>query len=96
MPPGLPAELQSGYQGFGTRELIELRDGPFMGFARRGEVIRDGKPYAVLTRNADVECAIEVELTVRGVGDIRAVPPERAWELAREQDAMRVPPLDVA
>lgn len=96
MPPDLPGEIQSGYQGFGTRELVEMRDGPFMGFTLRGEVTHDGKPYAVLSRNARVEFAIEVELTDRGIGDIRAVPPERAWKLAREQDAQRVPPVEVA
>jgi hypothetical protein len=100
MPPELPAEIRAGYRGFGTRELledVEHRAGPFIGlFSRRGEVIHEGKPYVVLTRNARVEFAIEVELTNSAVGDIRAVRPERAWELAREADAARVPPLEVA
>ncbi len=96
MPPGVPADIRAGYRGFGTRDLLEMRDGAFMGYAQRGDVIHDGKPYVVLTRNARVEFAIEVELTDRAVGDIRAVPPEHAWELARAQDAARVPPIEIA
>jgi hypothetical protein len=40
------------------------------------------------------EFAIEVELTSGALGEIRALPPEQAYAIARESDATRTPPIE--
>lgn len=50
---------------------------------------RDGKRWVLLKCSGSIEWCIEVELTEAsgGLGEIREVSPERAWEVARRGDA---------
>ncbi len=95
VPAGWIEELCAGYKGYVARELLDEYGGPFFGWTKVRELERGGKAFIVLSRNADDQWAIEIELTDGKIGEIRALPPEEAWGIAREFDARRTPPLDV-
>lgn len=95
LPADWIANLRAHNRGYGSRELLDERGGPFAGWVRVREVEHDGKPYVVLMRNANDQWAIELELTDSELGDVRALSPEDAWALAREGDAQADPPIDV-
>jgi hypothetical protein len=95
LPADWIANLRERNRGYGSRELLEERGGAFAGWFEVNKLERDGKPYVVLMRNANDQWAIELELTDDELGDVRALPPEEAWALAREGDAKADPPIDV-
>jgi hypothetical protein len=74
-------------------DLLEERDGPFVNYTEVGRTEHDGKRWIVLKELNDF--AIEVELRQSGLGEIISLPPERAWEIAREFDKTRPIPTVV-
>jgi hypothetical protein len=86
----LPAsELQSivsergGY--LNVDGLIGERDGPFVGWTEVGRFERDGK-CGVRLRQPDASWCVDVEVLPVGLGDVAAVDPLIAHDLARAAD----------
>jgi hypothetical protein len=95
LPPDWIHNLRAHNKGYGARELLDERGGPFAGWSKIRELERGGKPFVLLMRNANDQWAIELELTDIELGEIRALPPEETWALARELDALATPPVEV-
>ncbi len=76
----------------GTEAILTLRDGPFGNYVQVDRQVRDGRTWIVLLE-ASREFAIEVEVSRSGFGEVLAVPPERAYGLARDRDALRSRPV---
>lgn len=76
----------------GTEALLALRDGPFGNYVQVDRQVRDGRTRIVLLE-ASREFALEVEVSRSGFGGVAAVPPERAYALARDRDALRSRPV---
>jgi hypothetical protein len=95
LPSDWIASLNANNKGYGSRELLEEHSGPFAGWTKMRGLERDGKQFVVLSRDADDQWAIELELTDDELGEIRALPPEEAWAIAREIDARRDPPVEI-
>ena len=75
-----------------TETILALRDGPFGNYVQVDRQVRDGRTWLVLLE-ASREFAIEVEVSRSGFGEVAAVPPERAYGLARDRDALRSRPV---
>jgi len=71
-----------------TDTLLNLRDAPFGNYVEVGREEREGRTWLLLLE-ASREFAVEVERSPAGFGEIRAVPPRRAYELARARDPLR-------
>jgi hypothetical protein len=76
----------------GTEAILALRDGPFGNYVQVDRQTRDGRTWIVLLE-AGREFALDVEVSRSGFGEIAAVPPERAYELACVRDALRSRPV---
>jgi hypothetical protein len=75
--------IREGNYG-GSEDVLDEYDGPLSYYHQVRRFERDGKSW-ILLQHSD-EYAIEVELTRRQMGEIRPLPPEQAWRLARELD----------
>jgi hypothetical protein len=95
VPDDLISHLRAHNAGCGSRELLSEHGGPFSGMSKIREVERDGKRFVVLSRNAEDQWAIEVELTDDELGEIRALSPDEAWQIARDIDARKDPPIEL-
>ena len=76
----------------GTEALLALRDGPFGNYLQVARHVRDGKTWITLLE-ATREFALEVEARPSGFGTVAPLPPQRAYELARDRDALRSRPV---
>jgi hypothetical protein len=86
VPDGAIAALRDGNERYGASALLaEGRDGPFAPFIAFSCHARAGRRWLVL-RNWMEQYAIEVELTEERLGEIRPLPPEEAWRIARALD----------
>ena len=95
VPSDLIPSLRRYNADYGSRDLLaNTYEGPFSGLARVREVSHGGKTYVQLYKAGAKEWAIEVELTDNKLGDIRALPPEEAWNIAREFDAKKGIPVE--
>lgn len=72
----------------GTEAILALRDGPFGNYVQVDRQVRDGRTWLVLLE-ASREFALQVEVSRSGFGEVAAVPPERAYELACARDGLR-------
>ncbi len=75
-----------------SETLLTLRDAPFGNYVEVGRTVRDGKTWLVLLE-ASREFAVEVEDRPAGFGEIVAVEPRRAYELAVARDPLRKLPV---
>ena len=74
-------QIRSGY---GSEDVLDEYDGELSYYRQIRRFEREGKRW-ILLQHSD-EYAIEVELTRGQMGEIRPLPPEDAWRLARELD----------
>ncbi len=70
--------------GYGSEDVLDERDGELSAYHQIRRFTRDGKNWILLQHPK--EFAIEVELTHGKMGELRPLPPEDAWRLARELD----------
>jgi len=77
------ADLCSGNYG-GSEDVLDVHDGPLSYYHEVRRFERDGKRWILLQHPN--EYAVEVELTRGQMGDVRPLPPDEAWRLARELD----------
>lgn len=78
------AELQGQQTSY--EDAKEAHDGYLASWTERGRFERDGKQW-VIVQEPYFEYAVEIELRADGgIGAVRAVLPERAYELARAAD----------
>jgi hypothetical protein len=75
-----------------SEALLTLRDGPFGNYVEVGRQARDGKTWIVLLE-ASREFGVEVEAKPAGFGEVVAVEPRRAYELAVARDPLRSLPV---
>ena len=68
----------------GSEDVLDVYDGPLSYYHRVRRFERDGKRWILLQHAS--EYAVEVELTRRELGEVRPLPPDQAWRLARELD----------
>ena len=99
VPEGWIAQLRSDGRHPSVHELLDNdRGGPLDGMYVVREVAREGKRFVVVfAGNTSVQFAVEIELDAQHIADaeIRALPPEEAWEFAREADAQSSPPIEL-
>jgi hypothetical protein len=69
---------------YGAEDILDQHDGALSNYHPIRRFERDGKKWILLVHPR--EFAIEVELTQSQMGEIRALPPEQAWQLSRELD----------
>jgi hypothetical protein len=70
--------------GYGSEDVLDEHDGELSNYHQIRRFERDDKRWILLQH--PLEYAMEVELT-RGRGfEMRPLPPEEAWALARELD----------
>lgn len=77
--------IRSGNYG-GSEDVLDEYDGVLSYYHQVRRFERDGKRWILLQHSN--EYAVEVELTRRQMGEIRPLPPEEAWRLARELDQL--------
>jgi hypothetical protein len=75
-----------------SEALLALRDGPFGNYIQVDRQIRDGRAWLVLLE-ASREFGILVEAVRSGFGEVVAVPPLQAYELACARDSLRSRPV---
>jgi hypothetical protein len=75
-----------------SEALLTLRDGPFGNYVEVGRQARGGKTWLVLLE-ASREFGVEVEARPAGFGEVAAVEPRRAYELAVARDGLRKVPV---
>lgn len=98
VPPDWIARLRSDGRRPSVHELLDNdRGGPLDGMFVVREVAREGKRFVVLSYNATVQFAVEIERDAGCIADaeIRALSPEEAWEVAREADERLTPPVEL-
>ncbi len=83
--PASELERIRAHADWGSEDMLDMHDGIFSAYHEVSRFERDGKRWVVLV--SPHEWAIEVELTRSKMGEVRALPPEEAWRLARAQDA---------
>lgn len=96
VPANWIAQLRSGGRQPSVHELLDNdRGGPLWGMIVVREVVREGKSFVVLSDNASIQFAVEIERDANRIADaeIRALSPEDAWAIAREIDEQRTPPI---
>jgi hypothetical protein len=98
VPAGWIAQLRSDGRRPSVYELLDNdRGGPLDGMYIAREVVREGKRFVVVfASNTSPQFAVEIELdAIIEDAEIRALPPEVAWEFAREADARALPPIEL-
>ena len=98
VPEGWIARLRSDGRRPSVHELLDNdRGGPLDGMNIAPEVVREGKRFfSVFASNTSPQIALEIEHdAIIADAEIRALPPEEAWEFARELDARSVPPIEL-
>lgn len=98
IPPDWIGKLRSDGRRPGVPELLDNdRGGPLDGMSIVRETMRDGKRFVVVfAGNTSPQFAVEIELdALIEDAEIRALPPEEAWEFAREADARSLPPVEL-
>jgi hypothetical protein len=68
--------------------ILTMRGTPFANYVEVGREVRGGKTW-ILLLEASREFAVEVEQSRSGFGEVVAVPPRRAYDMARARDALR-------
>jgi hypothetical protein len=84
VPPEELLRLARIPAGYGSEDVLDEYDGELSMYHRIRRFERDGKQW-ILLQNPE-EFVIEVESTRGQMGEIRPLPPEDAWRLARELD----------
>jgi hypothetical protein len=74
--------------------ILADRESPFSNYVEVAREPERGSTRVTLLE-ASREFGLEVELAERGFGRIEALPPERAYELARDRDRLRSVPVVV-
>lgn len=98
VPPDWIGKLRSDGRRPSVHELLDNdRGGPLDGMYTARETVREGKRFVVVfAGNTSPQFAVEIELdAVIEDAEIRALPPEEAWEIAREVDAQSSPPVEL-
>lgn len=98
VPPDWVGKLRSDGRRPSVNELLDNdRGGPLDGMYAARETVRGGKRFVVVfAGNTSPQFAVEIELdAVIADAEIRALPPEEAWEIARQVDAQSVPPVEL-
>lgn len=99
VPPDWIGKLRSDGRQPSVYELLDNdRGGPLDGMDIAREVSREGKRFVVVfAGNTSPQFAVEIERDATRIADaeIRALPPEQAWEFAREADARSIPPIEL-
>lgn len=72
--------------------ILRMRGTPFANYVEVGREVRGGKTW-ILLLEASREFAVEVEHSLGGFGEVVAVPPRRAYEIARARDPLRSVPV---
>lgn len=72
--------------------ILQMRGSPFANYVEVGREVRGGKTW-ILLLEASREFAVEVAHSRSGFGEVVAVDPRRAYELARARDALRGVPV---
>jgi len=72
--------------------ILTDRESPFSNYAEVDRQARDGRTWITLLE-ASQEFAIEVEAARSGFGEVKAVEPRRAFELACARDPLRSRPV---
>lgn len=70
--------------GYGSEDVLDTYDGELSNYHQIRRFERDDKQWILLQH--PLEYAVEVELTRGRSFEIRPLPPEEAWRLARELD----------
>ena len=73
---------------FDIYAMLEMHDGPFVGWVRRADFERDGKSWIRFSHLTGEYC-VDVEVTESGLGEILPVDPGIAFELALAADPAR-------
>ena len=73
-------------------EELGKPDGLFANYDRVRELVRDGGRWVVLRERSRGFC-LEVELRRDDLGELRPVPPEEAWRIARQIDKRSSVPI---
>jgi len=88
--------LQKGVANWTYDEALRDREGMFNGWMEVERTDRDGTAWALLYASGSERC-IEVEIRADGsMGRVRAVPPERAYEIAKTLDAKLRPDMSTS
>jgi hypothetical protein len=98
VPPDWIARLRTDGRRPSVHELLDNdRGGPLDGMQVVRETVRGGKRFVVVfAGNTSPQFAVEIELdAIIADAEIRALPPEVAWEFAREADARALPPVEL-
>lgn len=74
--------------GYGSEDVLDEYDGELANYHQIRRFERDDKRWILLQH--PMEYAMEVELTRGSPFEIRLLPPEQAWQLARELDRQEV------
>jgi len=72
--------------------ILTGRDSPFSNYVEVTRESRDGRTWITLLE-ASREFAVEVEASRAGFGNVVALPPRRAYELACSRDPLRSRPV---
>jgi hypothetical protein len=72
--------------------ILTGRGSPFSNYVEVDRQIRDGRTWITLLE-ASREFGVEVEAKRVGLGEVVALPPRRAYELACARDAQRSRPV---
>lgn len=97
-PPDWIGKLRSDGRRPSVHELLDNdRGGPLDGMYLARETVREGKRFVVVfAGNTSPQFAVEIEFDAMiEDAEIRALPPEEAWEIAREVDAQSSPPVEL-
>ena len=97
-PPDWVDKLRIDGRQPSVHELLDNdRGGPLDGMIVVREVSREGKWFVVLSNNASIQFAVEIERDAKRIADaeIRALSPEEAWAIARELDGQSSPPIEL-
>ena len=94
-PADIVDRLKSWEPQGGSEDLWEEQEhhGPFAGLFVHERREHDGERWMVLV--SPEGWALEVELTRNRPFEVRPLPPDEAWLIARAQDARWDPPIEI-
>lgn len=85
VPPGFVAALRIDYEKYPEADIWRNDRDAFMhSYVRHKRRMHAGKEWMIVSPHGEEWC-LECELT-HGLGEIRELPPEEAWLIAREND----------
>jgi hypothetical protein len=80
--------------GYGVDDLLEEREGPFIGWEVISRFERDGKRWVRLFHTS-AEYLVDCELLPFDLGEVVPVDPAEAYQIAIERDRKRAYPVTV-